>query len=177
MIFTDTRADMSPFGAREDDPLLQDDPLAPSGEKEQETSGQSGTEEGQQEDTDTPFSSDGGPPQEEPGSVFAATTASSPGEETSASDGVSDRESGALSRADLLSYLLENRAALDVLFEMMAFDRAEGDEEEYRHFLNAMRERHEVAIQQYQEALEERFSDVDLNAKSPSTIDDEPPMS
>lgn len=54
-----------------------------------------------------------------------------------------------VSRTDLFALLVETRSAIDVLFEMMAFDRADGEEEEYRQYLNALRARHERAVEQY----------------------------
>lgn len=67
------------------------------------------------------------------------------------------------SRSDLFRLLLENRAGIQVLFEMLAFARADGDEEQYQHLLNAMRDRHERAVESYRE-------DFDLAAEAPSSI-------
>lgn len=169
---------MNPFGSRDDDPLLQDDPFAPSGDPDE---GPSGEEEAPSEE-DQATASESSPPEdggaEEPDSVFAATSSpTSNGSTATADASASTSESASPTRTDVLSYLLENRAALDVLFEMMAFGRADGDEEKYRHFLDAMRERHKVAIQQYREALEDTFPDVELGTESPLALDDELPVS
>lgn len=163
---------MNPFGPRDEDPLLQDDPLAPSADPDEESNGEA-TDETKEDPERASESSLGAHTEgaEESDSLFAATTDSLSDASSSASD------SDSLTRADILSYLLENRAALDVLFEMMAFDRADGEETEYRQFLNAMRERHEVAIQQYREALEDAFPEVDLGTQSSASIDDDPPVS
>lgn len=167
--------DMNPFGSRDDDPLLQDDPFAPPGEKDGETDEQPGAEQEQEGDADGLFASNGDPP-EETESVFAPTSSSATESETASESSSSSPESEMISRADLLSYLLENRAALDVLFEMMAFNQADGGEEGYRHFLSAMRDRHEVALQQYREALTEEFPDADLSVEASSSIGDDPPL-
>lgn len=64
-----------------------------------------------------------------------------------------------ISRTDLFALLVETRTAIDVLFEMMAFDRADGEEKEYRRVLSAMRARHKKALEQYRDASDKDLPD------------------
>jgi len=147
----------SPLGSRSDDPLLKNDPLAPEAEPDAS-------------DPSTEEAPAAEPRAAEPkakasgydDSVFSASSSSGNGTKDGAS---------ASSLDDLLAYLVENRAAIDVLFEMLAFDRADGEEQDYRHFLKAMRERHEQATQTYREAL-----DIDLpdTSQGSPSLDDGP---
>jgi len=77
-----------------------------------------------------------------------------------------------VSRDALFALLIETRSAIDVLFEMMAFNRADGEEEEYRQFLKAMRARHEKAVEQYRSAfgldLPDLASHQSLNGQEPT---------
>lgn len=173
---------MSLFGTREDDPLLQNDPLAPSSEgdsKEEqqgEPSSDTPTEDASTESVpadkeavspngdgkeESPFSNS-----EEPESVFGAGSST----ETEA-ENQNEAESD-VSRADLLGLLIENRAAMDVLFEMMAYDRADGQEEGYRQFLNALHDRHEVVLEKYRSALDADLPDF-WNEEKPTVPGDE----
>lgn len=161
--------DTNPFGSRDDDPLLQNDPLAPSSEDDDER--EPGEQENEQHSSSSEASSDE-TLTDDPDGLFSSTEDAS---QHAQSTNSSQKEMP--SRADLLSYLLENRAALDVLFEMMAFDRADGDEEEYRHFLQAMQERHELATQQYRDALEVELPSTELDEEIPPSVEDNPPVS
>jgi hypothetical protein len=57
---------------------------------------------------------------------------------------------------------------------MLAFNRADGEEEAYRHFLDAMRDRHEQAAQRYREALDWDLPELDLDPVSPPSEEDPP---
>lgn len=166
--------DMNPFGSRDDDPLLQDDPLAPSSEDEE--SEQEASQQGDgREETSARSSSFGDSPLGDDGDTVFASTSSA--EEARSTESTASSEASPAqdepSRADLLAYLIENRAAIDVLFEMMAFDRADGDEDGYRHFLSAMRDRHEVATQKYREALGADLPETDLENESPPSLEED----
>lgn len=158
-------SDTSPLGTRADDPLLKNDPLAPGREPDgtDATTGETSTSEERTEERQEAPTADGETTSIRDDSVFASTSSS--GGETE------EGASRSLSRGDLLAYLIENRAAIDVLFEMLAFDRADGEEQDYRHFLTAMRERHEQAVQTYREALEEELPET--SQETPS-LDDAP---
>lgn len=145
-------SDTNPLGTRSDDPLLKNDPLAPEAEPDASdptTEETAATEQRVDEpDEGTSVHDD---------SVFSAPASSGNGTQ-------GGRSSPSLD--DLLAYLVENRAAIDVLFEMLAFDRADGEEQDYRHFLKAMRERHEQATQTYREALDIELPDTSQEAPS-----------
>lgn len=173
----------SPFGSRNDDPLLQDDPLAPSDDEEEPNADRA---EDEHADREGPVGArDSGLPSSgfmegdvNSDSVFSATAPSpSPQSENGEKSAAASPESEGPSRADLLAYLLENRAAIDVLFEMLAFDRADGEEEGYRQFLSAMRDRHEVVTQQYRDALGEKLPETDLDQDATLSPGDGSPIS
>lgn len=78
------------------------------------------------------------------------------------------------SSRDLLDLLIENRAAIDVIFEMMAYNCSEGEEDEYRYYLNSMQKRYQNAIETYRETLEDDASISFTESEPPKP---EPPSS
>jgi hypothetical protein len=160
---------MSVFGSQDDDPLFENDPLAPSSnEKNDETTPDAPSETSA---TGRKTAASNGAPRPED-SVFERAAPEEGGAEE---EFRSRSESEDVSRADLLALLVENRAAIDVLFEMMAYARADGREEGYRRFLEAMRARHQQAAQEYRAALDADLCAFDLDVDSASTPDAEKP--
>lgn len=144
---------MSPHSSPSEEPLLENDsPSRLEGESPKtEGSGKEASEE---------------PPPDGYSSAQHRGRDNSPSE--TRPQGGHEGSGGEPSRGDLLAYLIENRAAIDVLFEMMAIDRADGEEEEYRRCLEALQDRHKLAVRSYREALNEDLPETSLEAGPPS---------
>lgn len=72
--------------------------------------------------------------------------------------------------------LLETRAAIDVIFEMLALNHSEGDEDLYRETLFALKQRHQQAIENVRTGPPDASDDASEPAGDRHPGPQEPPV-